>query len=186
MPMYWENATETQIKGGQEGVEHLHARPNQRRGPAGEVYARSEWTLKTNEGSIAKQMHLSGEFSGYSEWGKGVNCEANAFVGGNSRVIVSGERGPEGVQNAIRPPRKFSNRLIYRKYEREREEITDKEPSGHLEHRLGIKVAENEEAVKHSVDSEPINAEWAFAILMPCVMDGRGNSYPGLQNSWVC
>ena len=35
----------------------------------GEVSAKSEWALKTNERSIVKKMPLLSEFPGYSEWG---------------------------------------------------------------------------------------------------------------------
>ena len=38
--------------------------------PEGEAYAKSEWTLKTNEGPIAKYMPLLNEFPSYSEWGE--------------------------------------------------------------------------------------------------------------------
>ena len=49
---------------------HSSGWTNQRQDPAGEVYARSDWALKTKEMSAVKQMPLLSEFSSYSEWGK--------------------------------------------------------------------------------------------------------------------
>ena len=43
--------------------------PTIRAAPAGEVYGASNWALKTNERSVAKQMPLLSEFPSYSEWG---------------------------------------------------------------------------------------------------------------------
>ena len=44
--------------------------PTIRANPLGEVYEASNWALKTNESSLAKQMPLVGEFPSYIEWGK--------------------------------------------------------------------------------------------------------------------
>ena len=50
------------------GGKHIPARPSQRKYPAADVYARSDWGLMANGLSIASQMPFRGEFSGYSEW----------------------------------------------------------------------------------------------------------------------
>ena len=69
MPIYWENAPGAQNKGDRKGKTLTWmGKPKTR--PGGGVHARSDWSLKTNERSAAKQMPLLGEFSRYSEWGK--------------------------------------------------------------------------------------------------------------------
>lgn len=45
---------------------------------------------------------------------------------------------------------------------RDSSEVNDKESSGHLEHKLKIKVGGNEEAIKNRAVSEPIDIEWMF------------------------
>ena len=124
------------------GRNHLHGWANQRQGPDGEVYARSDCALKTNARSAAKQMPLSGEFSGYSEWWGEAKRRAKTLYN--------------------RPVSSVVDYFIINL--RASSEITDKESSGHLGRKLKIKVEENEEAVNNRVGSEPINAEWAFAI----------------------
>ena len=62
---------------------HLPARQNRRQYPAGEVYARSDYALRTNARSIAKEMPSLGEFSGYIDW------------------EVGRGRWPKGGENAI-------------------------------------------------------------------------------------
>jgi len=71
--VFWENLPETKEKGKQKGGAHSVGWASShipRPDPAGEAYARSEWALKTNERSVAKQMPLLGDFAGYSEWGE--------------------------------------------------------------------------------------------------------------------
>ena len=43
--------------------------PTSRADPVGEAYSASNWAIKTNERSVAKQMPLLSEFSSYIEWG---------------------------------------------------------------------------------------------------------------------
>ena len=59
-----------QTKGSYKGGKSPEACPNLRVGPGGKAYAKSDWATKTNERSIAKQMPLLSEFSGYSVWGE--------------------------------------------------------------------------------------------------------------------
>ena len=66
---YGENNPETQEKGKQKGKQiGGWPKPNTpipqtfKADPAGGAYARSDWALKTNERSVAKQMPLLGEF----------------------------------------------------------------------------------------------------------------------------
>ena len=108
----------------------------------GEVYAQSDWALRTNEMSIAKLMPLLSEFSRYSELGK----EAKRW-----EKTLHNDPVSSGIEYSIVNLRESS-------------EITDNESGGHLKHKQKIKVGENEEAIKNRVVSEPINIEWMFVI----------------------
>ena len=74
--MIWRKQSIDARKGKGKGGKHLGAWPNtfnpptSRADPVGEAYAASNWALKTNERSVAKQMPLLSEFPSYSEWGK--------------------------------------------------------------------------------------------------------------------
>ena len=62
--------------------------PISREDPVGEEYAASNWALKTNEMSIAKQMPSLGEFPSYSEWGEEARrCDKTLYNHPLSSVI---------------------------------------------------------------------------------------------------
>ena len=116
-----------------------------------------DWALKTNGRLVAKQMPLLSESPGYSEWGK----EATRWAKPLYNRPVSSE-----IDYVIINLRESS-------------EITDKESSGHLEHKLQIKGGENEaEAIKNRVVSEPINIEWAFDIFNAMHHEPEGAHIP--------
>ena len=74
----WGKQTRDARKGNQKGGKQIGEwpKPNTpipqtfKEDPAGKAYARSDWALKTNERSVAKQIPLLGEFSSYIEWEK--------------------------------------------------------------------------------------------------------------------
>ena len=43
-------------------------------------------------------------------------------------------------------------------------DVMDKESSGHLKHKLRIKVGRNEEAIRNRVEFGPVDTEWMFRI----------------------
>ena len=83
-----------------------------------------------------------GEFSRYSEWGKEAKRRTEALYNRPVSSVID-----YFIVNLKAIP-----------------EITDKESSGHSEHKLKIKVGENEESVKNRVEFGPINVAWACAI----------------------
>ena len=144
--MYWGNNLGAQDKGNKKG-EYLSGWTTQnasRQDPAVEVYARSNWDLKTNERSAVKQMPLLGEFSSYSEWGKE---EAKRWAETLYNHPVSSV-----VDYSIVNLGASSDRI-------------NTESGGRLKYKLKAKVEENEEAIKNGVDFEPITTEWMFMTL---------------------
>ena len=76
MPGYGENIPLTQEKGKGEGGKPLGGwskagnPPTTRADPVGDAYGVCNWSLKTNERSMVKQMPLLSEFPSYSELGE--------------------------------------------------------------------------------------------------------------------
>ena len=106
----------------------------------GVVYVKSDGALKTNERSTAKRIPLLSELPCYSERGEEARRRAKTLH--NHPVSSSIDY--------------FIINL------RDSSDVNDKESSGHLEHKLRMKVGENEEDIKNRVVSEPIEIEWAF------------------------
>ena len=52
--------------------------------------------------------------------------------------------------------------------------LTDREASGHAKRKLKSKVGEDEEALKTGVCYEPIDYEWMFEVLGPCIRNRWG------------
>ena len=94
--------------------------------PGGKAYAKSDWATKTNEMSVAKQMPLLSEFSGYSEW----ENEAKRWT----RALYN------------RPMSLAIDCFIINL--RDSGDLTDKGAIGHLKHKLKSKADENEESLK--------------------------------------
>ena len=145
MPMmYRGNNPWKQDKGKQRGG-HLSGWTNRntsRQDQAGEVYARSDWALRTNERSVAKQMHPLGGVSRYSEWENGA------------------KRRPETLYNhpVSSDVRYFIVNL------RSSSERTDKEQSGNLRHNLKIKVDGGGESVNNKAGFSPVSGESVLYI----------------------
>ena len=108
------------------------------------MYAKSYWDTKTNERPIVKQMRLLSESPGHG-------------------VCVGGGRSRKMGKEVLQSPRKISNRLLNLKFEGG-SDIIDKEPSGHLKHKLKINVGDNEAEIKNGDEFGHIDCEWMLKV----------------------
>ena len=94
-----------------------------------------------------------GEFSRYSEWGKEAKRRTEALYNRPVSSVID-----YFIVNLKAIP-----------------EITDKESIGHSEHKLRIKVEENDESINNRVEFGPISAEWTFDIFRARHYEPAGN-----------
>ena len=86
------------------------------------AYAKSDWATKINEREVAKQMPLLSEFSGYKDWGDDAKRRAEMLY--NRPISLSIIYFIVNLIDSV--------------------DLTDKVESGHLKHKLALKVNSNE------------------------------------------
>ena len=158
MPMCWGNMPGRKTGVVKKGGKASPAWPNIRRDPGWDVYVKSDWATKTNERSIAKRMPWLSEFPGYSERGK----EAKRWT----RTLYN-----HPVSSAIDY---FVINLMGSS------DIIDRESSGHVQHKLKIKVGDNEEAIRNGAELDPIDIEWTFRIFKARRQEPAGQPIAGI------
>ena len=102
-------------------------------------------------------MPLFGEFPGYSEWGKGAKRWTRALYNHPIRSVID----------------------YYIINLKESSDVMDKESSGHVKHKLRIKVGGNGSAIKNRVEFEPVDIEWMCRIFNARHQERAGDPYLG-------